>query len=451
VYNKYRLKPAIQINYRNSEISGKNDIDYIFGIESWFSDKTIGLRAGANPQEITFGITYNFQETDSPFPFLLNYAYSYPLNSIEDTNNSHYLSMSLQLGNIRPEYGIMLKKIRLNNIFPAHYKSYQNLPVGKLVIKNLSQQTLKNVEVNLSLEGCTEDKFNKIGSIPAGASKEIFLNAYFKNNLLEIDKNIFKEAQIQVTYWFGGTKGKKTIKKDLFIYHRNAICWDELAKIGSFITPDDSKIKYFITACNLEEYVKNSDFFSKNVLKAILVFDALRIYGVKYDSDRHMFFFKKGKMIDHIQFPQQTLRMKAGDCEDLVVLYASCLEQLGIPTAVVITSEYVFLIFDTQIDIKDAKKIRLNKNLYICRNNHIWIPIDMSQFGLLFMDAWVKGMDMYERHKEELKIIDIKNAWQKYPSADFLQADDWMPNIPDKTKIKRLLNTEIENISFFTY
>jgi len=45
--------------------------------------------------------------------------------------------------------------------------------------------------------------------------------------------------------------------------------------------------------------------------------------------------------------PRETLRLRTGDCDDLAVLYAALLENVGIDTALVDVGDHVLTMFDT--------------------------------------------------------------------------------------------------------
>ena len=50
---------------------------------------------------------------------------------------------------------------------------------------------------------------------------------------------------------------------------------------------------------------------------------------------------------DRVNYPGETLLRRSGDCDDIVVLCCSVLEAADIPTAVVVGSSHVIMMFDS--------------------------------------------------------------------------------------------------------
>ncbi|MDI6781269.1 MAG: transglutaminase family protein [bacterium] len=81
--------------------------------------------------------------------------------------------------------------------------------------------------------------------------------------------------------------------------------------------------------------------------------------------------------------PVGKVRLKKGDCDDLSVLYAACLESAGIPTALVSVPGHIFVIFDTGVQEKNVMAISFEPSKMIIRNNHSCLP-----FILLYGVVW---------------------------------------------------------------
>lgn len=189
---------------------------------------------------------------------------------------------------------------------------------------------------------------------------------------------------------------------------------------------------------NLRYFIKyDSDFsmtYSKNILSQ---------YKENFDTLQSLFFpFYKAKFIfenfikrlvyisdpraseEYVQFPNETLKLKGGDCDDLSVSYSSFLESVGIQTALVDYKlddgiRHVNVMLNTELNPDQAKLITQNENKYFVRKNvtgidQVWIPIEVTSLTD-FETAWNLGAEKffneavnnYELAKGKVEIVDI--------------------------------------------
>ena len=79
---------------------------------------------------------------------------------------------------------------------------------------------------------------------------------------------------------------------------------------------------------------------------ALGIFEALRLYGMNYVRDpgsAYDLLSVDSMAVDYLQFPYQTLQYKAGDCDDLSILYCTLLEAVGIETAFVTVPGHIYM------------------------------------------------------------------------------------------------------------
>ncbi|MEW6609580.1 MAG: PorV/PorQ family protein [bacterium] len=206
-------------------------------------------------------------------------------------------------------------------------------------------------------------------------------------------------------------------------------------KISKFVTPDDSLIKFFtrhvIGAFKPRE-------LEERLLQAMEIFAGLSVYPIGYSHEP----------FEIIQYARQSLFFTKGDCDDLSVLYATCLESVGIPTAFVLVPEHIFILFDTNIHPKNANLISFDKDSYIILQDHIWLPIDPIYIQKSFVDAWQYGIREYKKWNNEgkLKVLETHKCWKNYPPLNppTLPQENWLPKIPAQeemnVKVKQYIN-----------
>lgn len=86
-YRYTAITPAVDITYRDK------DMRFHIGVESWLMSKMLGLRAGFNSTEATFGFSFNGLRSQN-LGLNLDYSFIFPLQ-IEDSSGSHRVSVGV--------------------------------------------------------------------------------------------------------------------------------------------------------------------------------------------------------------------------------------------------------------------------------------------------------------------------------------------------------------------
>jgi len=75
-------------------VSRDNNVDVRLGFETWFFNDKFAVRAGARPQDITFGLGYSVKFA-SKTELIVDYSFAWPLE-IENTTGSHRIGLSIR-------------------------------------------------------------------------------------------------------------------------------------------------------------------------------------------------------------------------------------------------------------------------------------------------------------------------------------------------------------------
>lgn len=110
---------------------------------------------------------------------------------------------------------------------------------------------------------------------------------------------------------------------------------------------------------------KGGSSIDENLRTAIGLHEALCLYGVNY-------------IVDFLQFPSQTLSYKAGDCDDLSILYCSLLESEGIETAFITTPGHICMAFALAADEQTANKSFSRPQDLIFLEGSTWVPFEVT-------------------------------------------------------------------------
>lgn len=312
---------------------------------------------------------------------------------------------------------IQVKDIRLvvPDIYPVYYQFYNTYPLALVSIKNVAGYP---IDVNLKAilkpysERAKESGFVRIEK---GKTKDIPVTAIFGKRLLEVSQREPAILDIEIEAR-SGTTLKKQLSAQVMVHTRNS--WNgEMDKLGLFVTSDDQKILQLSHELVNEKEI-NYQTAASDFEKAKTIFDKLRAMGIHYRSDPNSIFYKD----DRVQYADETLELKGGDCDDLVVLFASLLESMGIKTAFVEVRDpnkeiaHLYLIFDSALKAEQGDLISSNEKRFVVRDRSngdrvIWIPIETTLVDQGFDEAWKAGATAYLQ--EGMIRNGIQEGWVK--------------------------------------
>lgn len=228
-------------------------------------------------------------------------------------------------------------------------------------------------------------------------------------------------VDIEVIARAGNIEKKKSLNARVMVHSRNA--WNgEIDKLSLFVTPDDERIielsREMVKSAGLD-----GDDGREKFGAAQAIFNQLRRKGIAYVSDPNIPFYKD----DRVQFADQTLDIGTGDCDDLVVLYASLLESIGIQTAFVDVRDpqkelaHVYLLFNSGVPVERSDLISSNDKRFVIRQSRsgqrrLWIPVELTLVEDGFDAAWQSGALQYIQ--EGILRNGLAEGWVKIIDVD---------------------------------
>jgi len=317
-----------------------------------------------------------------------------------------------------------IEVLKSRPIFSNTYKVYQDDGLGVVRLTNNTDKVMEGVIFSFMLSGfmdfSTESKLDKL--LP-GQSAEIKLKAVFNNNILNVTEDASVQAMLEASFFENGKRQSYSKNITVSVYEKHKLLWDELDRYASFITPKDAPVMSFVRSL-VTQYNDTKD---ASQLAAI-IFNAFGVYGLTYlpdPSNPYQVASGKAGTLDYIQFPRETLERKSGDGDDLVALYTSALESIGIATRVVMVPGHMFMMFSTEIPAS-ADGYNMD-NMYVIYEGKLWMPVETTVVGSSFVKAWELGANEYYKWKDKgLSIMNIQNAWEIYKSAS-LSKSNWQP------------------------
>jgi len=399
---------------------------------------------GSNPlAQVRGSVSFNFSPS---FSLGLNASYKYLYNIYNGMGAG--LTVSFVPGSGSGKSKIIIPEIQFDPVFPVFYSYYDENPLGAAVIQNLENGAIKNVRISLQVKQFM-DSPKICASIPAIAKNEeirVPLLALFSERILSITEGTKVPADIIVQYDYMGTELTKTETATIQMYDRNAMTWDDDRKAASFVTAKDPVILRFAKSIAGETRNSGSNAINTNFRIGMGLFQALSLYGINYVVDPKTPYedFSKNKFsLDYLQFPSQTLTYKAGDCDDLSILYTAFLKSVGIEAAFITIPGHIYAAFSLEMDPEEAKRTFLNEDDLIFTENNTWIPIEITMINEGFLKAWKKGATEWRSAEGKRGFFPIDDAWKVYkpvgsPGGDVVDAQP-----PDSTRLADSYNTEL--------
>ncbi|MCX6135949.1 MAG: hypothetical protein NTV54_00425, partial [Ignavibacteriales bacterium] len=344
-----------------------------------------------------------------------------------------------------------ITEFKVENIFPAQFAWYAMHPIGSVTIQNTGKVDVKNIKAQLFMPAYMQMASEQIiPLLKAGEKKSFAVSATLdREKLLGVSENTVSQMKAEITYAVGGKEETRSLTKPVTVYNKNAVSWSKPNTIGAFITYKDEAVQNFsrsvIGSVKYDASVLPAA--SRNQVNAMKVWEAVRAIQIHYVSDPWV--VAEGDVLDEIAFPRQTLSKKAGDCDDTSVLLAACLENIGIRTMLVGTADHVFMMFDAQVNKKNAARVSLNERDYVVLDNTVWIPLETTIINKSFAEAWKLGAEGYYKVKEsggKLDLIDVRKAWETSPPTN-LASNEALPEPPAADAVAALLATEAKDIA----
>jgi tetratricopeptide (TPR) repeat protein len=326
---------------------------------------------------------------------------------------------------------ISIDNITINEVFPVFYKYYDDSALGTVTLTNISDDDIEQLSVKTYVNKFMDSpKISSVAeSLKPGESVEVPLYALFNDEVINITEATKVAVNLMVDFKVGETDSSISRDETLRIHDRNAITWDDDKKAAAFVSPKDPSV--LTVAKNIAGIVKRrgSSAVNQNLLMAMGMHSMLPTIGMTYVIDPqtpYAEFSKTTDIIDFIQYPRQTLQYRAGDCDDLAVLYCSLLEAVGVETAFVTIPGHIYMAFSTGLTEKEARRQFFKNDDLIYIDGAAWIPVEITLIDEGFLKAWAVGAKEWRENdpKKQAKLYPVHDAWALYEPVGISGAVD---------------------------
>lgn len=315
-------------------------------------------------------------------------------------------------------------------IFSANYKFYEKNPIGIISIKNNTDDAYKNAKISFFLKDFTDlPSDNEIAEIKPRSNTSVPIKATLNNKVLTINEDTPIQCQFTLTYYLDGAEKTITRNLPIKVLSKNAIIWDDAARLGNFITVSDNPIQVLKAGLmgKKKAYMDKAEFLNNNVVEALMIWEGLGELGVNYQADPTSPFTASATpeqmavTQDTVQFPRTTLKLKSGDCDDLTALYASMLKAAGLNAAILDMPGHIALMVDS--GETDAKNVGIPEESLIKYKETWWVGIEGTMTGSPFYEGVKHLAGLYKASGGSTKdggsvnVIEVDNAIQKFAAV----------------------------------
>lgn len=318
--------------------------------------------------------------------------------------------------------GLALENLQFSDIFPVFHKYYDDHPLGTAVLTNNESDTATDIKMSLEIKPyMTAPKQCGVqAQIEPGQSSAVQLYALFsEETILQVTEGTKASAEISWEYTVKGQKRTGKTVETVRILNRNAMTWDDDRRAAAFVTALDPAVLTFSKNVTSMVRTMSGGAIDPKMQSAIALYEALCQYGMSYVVDpksSYVDFSQNSAAVDFLQFPQQTLEYKAGDCDDLSILYCALFESVGIDTAFITIPGHIFMAFCLGMKSDDAQKAFQSPGDVIIDGDKAWIPIEVTALDGKFLEAWQLGAKEWREGQAAgtAALYPLHDAWQTY-------------------------------------
>jgi len=314
-----------------------------------------------------------------------------------------------------------IEDVSFEDIFPVFFKYYDDHPIGKAVLHNKTDKPITDISLSLFVKQYMDNP--KECSVPSelapGEKHEIELNSLFTEKVLEITESTKASAEITIEFSVNDNKYADNYIETIRLYDRNATTWDDDRRAAAFVTAKDPAVLTFSKNISGIVKEKGSRAVNQNLRMAMALHEALSLYGMNYVIDPktpYKEFSAKKTEVDFLQFPRQTFQYRAGDCDDLSILYSSLFESVGIETAFITVPGHIFIAFSLDMSADEGRKNFLNAENLIFMNGQTWIPVEVTEIDGGFLKAWKTGAKEWREAvaREQEGFLPLHECWKLF-------------------------------------
>jgi len=335
------------------------------------------------------------------------------------------------------------------SVFPLLYSIYKESPFGTITVTNDETAEIRNVHVKFRANDYTASELEcgSLRMIRKHKSENIPLYADFNSKMLRFSESGQISGEIVIEYELLGDKRVSVVPVTVSVYNRNTVRWFDPAMISSFVSTNSQEVlelsKYIVGVGR--NYIHSG--LNRNLQFSMFIFEGLRNSGITcdYSSDTpYNTVHLDPQLLDYVQYPYQTLAYRAGEKDDVGILFMSMLESVDISAAYIPLEEDFIVAVKLGEDTNSIRNMFDGTDRILIYDDQIWLPLAISEIDNGYIKSWARGVELIHSALSEEKSLDfivLSEAWQSYPPSGFSSGES-------STKIpsEKSLAVSVENV-----
>ena len=339
-----------------------------------------------------------------------------------------------------------------SEVYPLFMQLYKNDPVATVILTNGESAEIKNVTVSFTAGKYTSSalKTEPIPLLKKMKSISVDLPVDFSSDLLSFAENGMISGNLVIEYELLGQTKTSIQGVAIAVSNRNSYMWGDTESLAAYISPDTPEVleyaKYVAGIARNHLYSG----MNRNVQFAGTMFDALIASGIVYSGDQTTPYAKYhlGNESDYIQYPLQTMDFSSGDLDELGILYASCLESVGIGTAFIPMEDDFLVLVDTTLKPTSATNHFADTDGLVMTDETVYFALSMADFAKGFSKSRQKGAELVKAIAQdedaEYEFIETHYAWINYPPAIYTGYGDVLAR-PSQSSVEAMFQTVVND------
>ncbi len=334
-------------------------------------------------------------------------------------------------------------------IFPVFYSYYDKNAVGTLTLKNNERDKIEKLKLSFFVKQYMDQPklFAEVEELKRGEELDFPIYALFTDNIFSVTEGTKVAGEIMLEYEYIGKEMSDSRPVTVVINNRNAMTWDDNRKAAAFVTAKDPLILSFAKNIAATISSEGQTAINEKFRIGMALFEALSYYGLGYVVDPASSYSELSankEALDYLQFPNQTLAYKAGDCDDISILYSALLESVGIKTAFITVPGHIYMAFGLNLQPEKARKIFLRPDDLVFAEGDTWIPVEITLVKQGFLKAWQIGAKEYRENSKngQADFYPVHQAWEIYEPVGFSEGTVAVM-LPDSERVKSEYNREL--------
>ena len=319
-------------------------------------------------------------------------------------------------------------------LYAMLYPSYGSVPSVTLRVRNLGASMLSPVEVYA--EGpylaSTDQPVSRSGVIRRRSSVELPLTLRFDPSVAALTEDRTIPLKLTGRYRLAGQDQQTFTVSQLVILGRNAVDWNELPAVASYIQPQDPPIEQLARDIDgrVAELTGSAGGAPRDPSAWLEVLvAALGARGLGWFPDPLTPFAQTSRvkgLADYLQLPRETLRFLGGDADEIAILLSAICEAAGLETAILFHPGLVLLAVRVGPGSPFAADLR-SLGGETARGWAVLDPARMPADILALTAAGARQMDRIA--PAELQVLRVRSAWGAHPPA-VLPDTSWRAEVP---------------------